>query len=453
MKKIQSDESQNTEYKESWNDKYLQWICGFANAQGGKIYLGVDDDHVVVGVEDSKRLMEDIPNKIVTHLGIVCDVNLLTAERLDYIEIMVEPSSVPINYRGHYHYRSGSTKQELVGVALQEFILKKMGKQWDDINHPTATLDCIDEKAISYFIKKGVKAKRITEDSLGDTPKDVLENLHLLSEDGHLKNAAILLFGKNPQRYFTGVQFKIGRFGRDEADLIFQDEVEGNILQMGDRVVELLRSKYLKTPIRYEGMQRQEPLEIPEDALREILYNSIIHKLYTGAPIQMHVYDDVIEIWNDGGLPVGYTIEMLWQKHHSKPRNMNIASVFNKAGFIEAWGRGYKKIREGFESEGMERPVLEETCGGVQVTIKRPDVGSFGGNNGGNVAVIQLTERQRRICHFIASKSDITAKQMSVMLEIPTRTLERELASLQKRGIIRHEGKARTGHWVLLVNI
>lgn len=457
MTRLTSDESQNTEYKESWNDKHLQWICGFANAQGGKIYLGVNEGHDVVGVADSKRLMEDIPNKIVTYLGIVCEVNLLKADDLDYIEIKVEPSSVPINYRGHYHFRSGSTKQELTGVALQEFLLKKMGKQWDDVEHPTATLDCIDDKAIAYFIKKGVKSKRLTEDSLGDTPKDVLQNLHLLSDGGHLKNAAILLFGKEPQKYFPGVQFKIGRFGRDEADLIFQDEVEGNILQMGDRVVDLLRSKYLKSPIHYEGMQRQEPLEIPEDALREILYNSIIHKLYSGAPIQMRVYDEYIEIWNEGELPDGYTVDLLWQKHHSIPRNMNIASIFNKAGFIEAWGRGYKIIREGFESEGMERPVLEVTCGGVQVTIKRPDivgnVGKSGGNDGGNMAVMQLTERQRRICHQIAAVADITAKQMAVMLDIPTRTLERELSSLQQRGVIRHEGKARTGHWVVLIKL
>ena len=118
MIKLQFDESQNTEYKESWNDKYLEWICGFANAQGGKIFLGVNDAHEVVGLQDSKRLMEDIPNKIVTHLGIVADVDLHKADDLDYIEIQVEPNSVPISYRGHYHYRSGSTKQELKGVAV-----------------------------------------------------------------------------------------------------------------------------------------------------------------------------------------------------------------------------------------------------------------------------------------------------------------------------------------------
>jgi len=69
-------ESQNIEWKESWRDEYLKWICGFANAQGGKIYIGMNDDGEVVGVEKSKKLLEDIPNKIVNDLGIVADVNL-----------------------------------------------------------------------------------------------------------------------------------------------------------------------------------------------------------------------------------------------------------------------------------------------------------------------------------------------------------------------------------------
>lgn len=133
----------------------------------------------------------------------------------------------------------------------------------------------------------------------------------ILSEDGHLKNAAILLFGKEPLRFFPGVEFHIGRFGMNEADLIFQDVVEGNILQMADKVVALLRSKYLISPIHYEGMQRIEPLEIPEDALREMIYNSLVHKLYVGVPIQMWVFNDHIELWNEGKLPDAITIDTL----------------------------------------------------------------------------------------------------------------------------------------------
>ena len=90
-------ESQNIEWKESWRDEYLKWICGFANAQGGKIYIGTRDDGTVVGVNNSKKLLEDIPNKIQNKFEIVADVNLLTEGELDYIEIVVNPWAVPVN--------------------------------------------------------------------------------------------------------------------------------------------------------------------------------------------------------------------------------------------------------------------------------------------------------------------------------------------------------------------
>ena len=113
-------ECQNIEWKETWSDEYLKWICGFANAQGGKLYIGVDDSNRVVGVANTQRLLEDIPNKIVTTLGIVAEVNLLSKDGRDYIEIVVPPSNIPIAYRGIYHYRSGSTKQELKGAVSPE---------------------------------------------------------------------------------------------------------------------------------------------------------------------------------------------------------------------------------------------------------------------------------------------------------------------------------------------
>ena len=120
-------ESQNIEYKESWRDEYLKWVCGFANAQGGTIYIGIDDAGNVVGVQNVKKLLEDIPNKIQTVLGIVSDVNKKTKDGKDYVEIRVEPSSYPVNYHGEYHYRSGATKQQLKGFALTEFIRNKTG--------------------------------------------------------------------------------------------------------------------------------------------------------------------------------------------------------------------------------------------------------------------------------------------------------------------------------------
>ena len=330
MSKIVARECQNIEYKSTWHDEYLKWICGFANAQGAVMYFGVNNDHEVIGLDDVDRLMEDIPNKIVTTMGIVVDVNLHQLDGLDYIEVYIEPSNIPINYRGKYYYRSGSTMQELRGPALQQFVLKKMGRSWDDVTNDRATLDDIDRNAIDYFLRKGIDAQRIPDDQREAPTEDVLTSLRLVDENGGLKNAAILLFGKNPQRFFPSAMFKIGRFGRSDADLMFQDVIEGNIIQMADHVMEALQAKYLVSPVRFEGMQRYEKLEIPKEALREVLYNAIAHKDYTGPDIQMHVYDDHLEIWNEGELPTGYSQETLFRQHSSKPRNLYIANTFFK---------------------------------------------------------------------------------------------------------------------------
>ena len=364
-------ESQNIEYKQSWRDEYLKWICGFANASGGKIYIGIDDNGCVLGLPEAKKLMEDIPNKIVNFLGIVADVNLLNDNGHDYVEIIVYPSSVPISYHGVYHYRSGSTKQELKGGALQRFLLKRLGRTWDDLPCEWATFDDIDKEAVDYFFKKAATAKRMASNIADDDLHVVFQNLDLVTEDGKLKNAALLLFAKRPSRFFPLVQFKIGRFGRSDDDLLFQDVVEGNILQMGDKVMDILKSKYLILPIHYEGLQRIERLEMPEDALREAIFNSIIHNDFTGAPIQLSVYDDRLILWNEGRLPEDFTIETLLGKHPSKPHNKNIADIFFKAGFIEAWGRGVSKIITGFTQEGLQAPKFEATMGGIMVTIIR----------------------------------------------------------------------------------
>lgn len=197
------------------------------------MYFGVNDEHEVVGLENTKRLLEDIPNKIVNYMGLVVDVNLYEQDGLEYIEAVIEPSNVPISFKGKYYYRSGSTMQELNGAALQQFILKKMGKSCDDVANEHATLHDIDRAAIDYFLKKGIDVNRIPEDERNATAKDVLTSLHLLDEKGHLKNAALLLFGKDPLKFFTSVRFKIGRFGVDEADLLIQDVIEGNIIPDG----------------------------------------------------------------------------------------------------------------------------------------------------------------------------------------------------------------------------
>lgn len=199
MWKISAD--QIKEYKEFWCDEFLKWICGFANAQGGSIFIGIDDKGQVKGIADHKKLLEDIPNKVVSLLGIVVDVNARTKDSKSYLEIKVEPCEVPISYHGAYHYRSGSTKQELRGVGLQQFLLKKLGKSWDDIPVEGAT-DDINEDSIKDFIAHAIQTNRLLPEVKNEDTKTILQALHLLDEKGQLKAAAILLFGKDPLKFF-----------------------------------------------------------------------------------------------------------------------------------------------------------------------------------------------------------------------------------------------------------
>ena len=415
------------------------------------MYFGVDDNHEVVGLENSKKLLEDIPNKIVNYLGLVVDVNLN--------ELIINPSNVPISFKGKYYYRSGATMQELNGTSLQQFIMKKMGKSWDDISNENATLDDIDREAINYFLRKGIDANRIPEDERNASVKDVLTSLHLMDENGRLKNAALLLFGKDPLKFFTSVRFKIGRFGVDEADLLIQDVIEGNIIQMADRVMDVLKAKYLTSPVRFDGMQRKEELEVPVEALREILYNSIAHKDYTGPDIQMHVYNDHVEIWNEGELPEGYDETILYGKHSSKPRNRNIADTMFKAGFIDTWGRGYKKIHDGFEKVGLPMPKVESHCGGTLVTFQRgydvisgrKIVPSDVPSDVPSLSPVQLTERQQKICELIRKNPQVSASEMSLVLSVVVKTVKRDLSAMQKKGVLLREGNTSAGHWVILI--
>ena len=226
---------------------------------------------------------------------------------------------------------------------------------------------------------------------------------------------------------------------------MFQDIVSGDIIRMADRVVEVLKSKYLISPIHYEGLQRIEPLEIPEDALREAIFNAIIHKDYTGVHIQMRVYNDRIELWNQGRLPAELTPEKLLERHSSYPRNKNLAEVFYRAGFIESWGRGIRKIVDGITKAGLPQPKIEDADGGVRVTIYR--------NTGVPQDVPQdvpqeFSEIQRNIFACIKADPKISRAEIAEKCGVSMKTVGRHLAEMKQH--VRFVGSGYSGHWEIV---
>ena len=358
------NENQNTEWKESWRDEYLKWICGFANATGGKIYIGVNDNGQVVGVADAGKLLEDIPNKVRDVLGIIVDVNLLEENGLKYIEIDVPPYSNPINYKGQYHYRSGSTKQELKGAALNRFILQRTGRHWDEFPIEWAGIEELSANALNRFRKEAARSGRVDEDVLNDHTEHLLHDLRLIDEDGHLNRAALLLFHPDPERFVFGAYIKIGFFRDDKGNLEFQDEVHGALMEQVDKAMDLIKTKYLIYRISYEGISRRETPQFPVEAVRESLMNAVAHKDYASAvPIQISVFPDHITFWNAGQLPESWTTDKLFESHASTPYNPLIANAFFRSGDIESWGRGYKRILEAVSAYKLLPPKLEMLSG------------------------------------------------------------------------------------------
>lgn len=357
-------ENQNVEFKESWRDEFLKWICGFANADGGVLVIGKNDQGVVVGVPDARKLLVDIPNKVRDILGIIVDVDLHAENQREYLEIVVEPYPYPVSYKGEYHYRSGATKQELKGAALDKFLLRKQGRHWDGVPVPYVTLADLDTRSLVYFRKRAERSGRLSAEILQETDADLVDKLHLM-DGAYLKRAAVLLFHPDPERFVTGAFVKIGYF-RTNADLLFQDEIHGSLFTQVGETMDRLLNKYLRALISYEGIQRVETYPVPEEALREAVLNAVMHKDYGSAtPIQISVYADKIMLWNPGQLPLGWTIARLLEKHSSEPYNPDVANAFFRAGMIEAWGRGIEKILAACQAVGVPAPELRHEHTGL----------------------------------------------------------------------------------------
>ena len=430
-------EQQNIEYKQSWHDDYLKWICGFANASGGIIYIGKDDNGNVVNVPVYKKLMDDIPNKVRNAMGITVEVNLHEENGNYYIEIITQSYSVPISVRGRYYYRSGSTKQELTGAALNEFLLKKSGKTWDDVIEQRAGFDDIDEKAVKIFLAASENAGRLPESNHGLSIPELFEKLRL-TENGHLKRAAVILFWKDPGKFYPGVFVKIGRFGKaarpsgaNDTDIIFQEVEEGNLIVLLQAVLNQLNRKFLIRTIEFEGVHRIEKGEYPFAAIREMLLNALVHRNYMGAPVQIRVYDDKISIWNEGTLPEGLTLAALKRSHSSRPRNPIIADVAFKGGYIDTWGRGTIKILDTCKAAELPEPEMLEIDGGFIITLFKNTLTEE------QLTKLGLNNRQVKAVLYVKEKGKITNADYQKLFSVARRTATRDLTGLVEKGILR----------------
>ena len=446
---IIGEEDQNIEFKESWNStELLKWVCGFANADGGCMYIGVRDDGKVIGLPNSRKLMEDIPNAIVNAFGMYdVKVNLLKEKDKKYIEIVVPKSNVVLDYKGISYIKIGTTLQVMKGQAFRESVLERGSMSWDAYPVDGVSIDDLDDGSFKIFKDEAIKAGKLSGVNLDDKGT-ILNELKLLVGD-KLTQAAVLLFHPKPYRIIPCAYVQIGRF-RDDATILYQDILQGSLMMLCDSVVNLIYTKYYYNLISYDRTTRHETPPYPDRAIREAIYNSLMHSDWSaGQPVTIKVYDFKIVINNRSILPNGWTME----DHSSLHINPLISNTFMYAGFVERFGSGIPKMINACNEVGCPKPEYIIYDKSISLTLRPSEkymalAHAFYNNNvGENVGETGLQggtcKRRQAILALIKKNPSISAAEIALVLDVSTRTIERDFDWLREHGIVDRSGGAR----------
>ena len=457
-------ENQYLEFKLNWKEDFLKNVCAFANSVGGILYIGINAKGEAIGVEDTTKLLETLPNIINQKTGIIPNIVVEQIDKKEIIKIIVQSSSVPISYNGRYYLRSGSVVLELKGRSLSDFLLQKSGITWDAME--TNSQFEFEPDIATFELFKKLSYDRLPFAKHEKDVKVLIEKLNLLTPSLLPSKAAILLFDKNPQRFFPQAVIKIGRF-INEADIVSSDIIEGNLIQQAENSLAILKTKYLLSPITYEGAHRRELLEYPYEALREAIFNALIHRDYnTTSGIQIKIYNNSLSIANEGKLPPEITIDDLKREHLSKPGNKLLADIFYKAGFIESWGRGTLKIIRECKKAHIPEPNFYEQHGVVKIVFELANMkdrllqgeikGEIKGeineglneglNEGINEGINEgLNEGINLLLKTIQKYEGKRSGYLSKIMNVPKKSIERWLSILKTENKIEYRGSKKTG--------
>jgi len=444
MPNINAAESQTLEFKRQWTDRALEDLAAFANTEGGKLLLGVRDDGEILGTKADDRELQRLANLIAARLGITPSIRVVEMQGRPVVEIRVDPAPGLVSCGGRYLRRVGTTNRDFSPDQLARHILTRSGRSWDSLPNEW-TLQEVDHEALERF---ALLARPRLPYFDPTNFEQSLRNLNLL-EGERLKNAAVLLFGKRPQRLFPQAQVRIGIFRGTE--ILDSHDFTGALWDQLDGVMERFR-QVLK--VRFdiqveepslEGLQRKEIWEYPLEALREAVVNALIHRDYTyPADIQIRLGGDRLEVWSPGELPPPLTLEALYGPHSSVLRNPLIAQLFYFAGIIERWGTGTTRIIHLCREQDLPEPEFANWQGGVRVTfLKDPYTPE-------RLRAMGLTDREIQIMAALRHAGSASVGELHRLFpDVSTKTIQRGLQALVQKGLVKAKGDKKGRRYVL----
>ncbi len=441
-------EGATIELKESlgaWKE-IVQTCAAFASAKGGRLYIGASDQGNVVGVQIGKGTLEDLSNKIAQNTVPKLIPAVTTQQMQGKTVILVdvaESSTKPVTAFDRALRRSGRTNQVLSASEIAQLYLATRGMTWDQTSRPDATLDDIDTEKVQKFLSRA-KTERRWEIDPRTSADQALRQLNLM-HNGQLTIAALLLFGKNPQRYLVQSKVRCARFkGDDEVEFLDLKVIEGDIIEQVAEAMAFVR-RNTSMAVKIKGkLERVESWEYPLDAIREAITNAVCHRDYAGSGnVQVRIFDNALMVSNPGGLPSDLTVEDLRRPHESKPRNKLVADAFFLIKYIEQFGTGTRRMINDCREAGVPEPEFE-SHGDVFRIIFRKLVAIEQ-----RFACVDLNKRQMKALRHVAERGRITRADYEIMTGTTERTAKRDLNDMVTRRILMKEGGGNNFWYVL----
>lgn len=480
---VSRGEGAQLEFKETTGQRgeACRTLCAFLNGDGGSVVFGVSRKGRLVGQLVSDETRRDLAHAFYdfepgadvaveyvsvdeTHQAVVCTVS--RGARRPYV------------YDGRPYVRIESTTAKMPQPDYESLMDERRGFvcPWDVTQAGDLTMEDLDEREIRRTARMAVSAGRLEASADTEDVRDLLRKFRL-TRGGRLLNAAAVLFGRDLTLY-PQCHLKLAWF-RGNTKMEFRDsgDVYGNVFVLFDAAMAFL-FKNLRLSGVVKGLEREEGLEIPAEALREAVINALAHRLYTqsGAAVSIAIYDDRVEICNPGTFPPEMPVQTLTKGsvHDSLPRNERIAEVLYKRKTIEAWGRGMSVMVEACAQKGVSPP--EFSCDGhfVRAVFRRPQGKADGAmpQAGTNVALAESQTRTSRktsrktdrktsrknapdmateaLVDLVRSDGRLTLPEMARILGLSVAGVRYQLALLASRGRVRRAGGRKFGQWEIL---
>mgnify|MGYP000894267482 CR=1 FL=1 len=443
---IRENELGTVEFKENFDREAIETVDAFANTKGGVIIIGISDKGKIIGVQVGKETLKNWANQISqsTEPRIMPEIEQVEIEGKNVIIIHIKEFPIkPVSVKGKCFRRIRNSNRLMTPQEIAEMHNYSTGTSWDAFPTIDKTIEDIDLEKVEKYIKE---ANATGRRKIEETPQEVLEKLELV-KDRKATWAAILLFGKEPQKPLLQAAAHCGRFRMDKTQIIDDLMIEADLISQVDEVMKFI-GRNISVRYEFEGKpKRKEVWDYPLEALREAVINAIVHRDYAApSNVQIEIYDDKIEIWNPGRLLPGITIEDLYKKEHkSVIRNKLIAQVFYDIGYIEKYGSGTIKIIELCKRHGIPPPDFREITGGFSI-IFRKDI-----YNEEYLRNLGLNERQIKAVMYVKEKNSINLSSFKTIVpEVSEKTLYRDLQELVGKGILKELGEKKGRRYKLL---